>query len=120
MTFTSKPASASLSETTTTLACGFNARFDSIFALTASSAISLSCIYICPLSNIRTEMTSDFFCSFMGDLVGRFTSIEISLTNEVVTMKKISMMKTISSMGVILISLSSFFFLIRLLILTTH
>ena len=54
---------------------------------------------------------SDFFCSFIGDFVGRLTSIEISLTNEVVTMKKINMMKTISSIGVILISLSSRLFL---------
>jgi hypothetical protein len=38
---------------------------------------------------------------------GRFSSSAISLTKEVVTMKKISMMKTMSSIGVMLISASS-------------
>ena len=45
--------------------------------------------------------------SFGGELDGRETSRPFSFTNEVVTIKKISMMNTMSNIGVMLISASS-------------
>jgi hypothetical protein len=56
---------------------------------------------------MRLATTSEIFCYFMGAFDGRFTSSPTSLTKDVVTMKKINMMNTMSNIGVMLISASS-------------
>jgi hypothetical protein len=56
---------------------------------------------------MRMAMTSEIRISSCGSLEGRLSSSAISFTKELVTMKKISMMKTMSSIGVMLISASS-------------
>ena len=57
-------------------------------------------------SLIATKILARFFCTAVA-ASGRLTSMPDSFTNEAVTMKKINMIKTTSSIGVMSIALSS-------------
>ena len=84
---------------------GFSARMRSMFARSARGSICRRSIQTWFVSVIAIRMFP-FSFRVAVDAPGRLISMPASFTNEAVTMKKINMMKTTSSMGVKLTSLS--------------
>src|SRR6056297_2173175 len=108
ITRTIRPESAARSAITTTgVFTPLVASSPSTLARTArmSTVRLLTCTW--PEASMRIAITSVIFFSSCGSFEGRFNSRPTSFTKEVVTMKKISMMKTMSNIGVMLISASS-------------
>ena len=99
MTWTTRPERDSVSAWITTALSGFSARSRSMLARTAPTSTTRLSTQTWPFSRTATMMFPFFTVSAVLAL-GRFISTPDSLTNEVVTMKKISMMNTMSSMGV--------------------
>src|SRR6056297_639896 len=108
ITRTIKPESDTRSAMTTTgVSCPLVASSPSTFARTARISTWRPLTSMTPVDSMRIAITSLIFFSSCGSFDGRFSSRPISLTKDVVTMKKISMMKTMSNIGVMLISASS-------------
>ena len=90
----------------TTEPCGLSARSFTTFAFTCLASILLPSIQISPDAPMAINIAAFSCVSDVSDS-GLLISRPGSLIKFAVTIKKISMMKTTSSMGVILISASS-------------
>ena len=100
------PMRAPRSATMTTLPSGFSARARSTICRTSRNSICRLAIQISLFGRMPMRMVP--FCRASAcSAMGLMIVAPVSLVNDVVTMKKISMMKTMSSIGVMLISASS-------------